>query len=315
MKRGRVILGLAAVAGVIALIVLNALTGLVTAAPPLDFEALAGLHPGVRVQINTALIERQILEEVRDSGQVPVPRFLVRAMLPHGFSAWFAPDFDRNSIEMRALLQEKRGGPLIARLLNRRGVLAEIEQFAFDVEGFRAPQRGAVTVDGWYPLEKNAGDELFSEFTETPALELRPMDGDHLIELRAENRNGGAYLVFASLLYAFEIDLDEQEEQLSLTSFQFVEQIALTADVVLGDSVGFVCEMDIEPGQRNKIAIVNLKAGLQELLERVGGDLKKNHGLVLSGQSEWRGDTLVFTYRLDDVPGLLKMLRDSERFD
>lgn len=289
-------------------IAFNGLTGLLTSAPQVDFESLADIHPGLRVQINTAPIRDELLAQARSSGKVQVPDWLLNALLPHGVSVWFAPNFDRNTIEIRTLVQERRGGPLIARILNREGVLADVEQFAFDVEGFQTPRRGAVTVNGWFPLEKSSGDQLFKEFEKNPVPVLQAMDGDHLLELRANNSNSAAYLVFASLLFAFDIDLDAQEEQISLTSFQYVEQISLTADVVLGDSVGFVCEMDIEPGQKNKIAIVNLKAGLEELLERVGKDIKKKHGLELTGQTEWHGDTLVFTYRLDDVPGLLKML-------
>lgn len=308
MKRWQTAAIAAALLVVVLLAGIHAFTGLLTAAPRVELAALSDMHPAVRCRINFELIEDRIVEQVRTSGQSDAPEFLVRAMLPRGATLWMAPNFDRGMVEVETLLHERRGGRLMARIINRQGAYAEIEPVAFDADGVQAPRRGAITLDGWFPLEKNAGDALYDRFMADPAPDLPGMDGSHLLELRADNRNGAAYVVFASLLQAFEIKLGEREEKISLTSFRFVEQVVITADVVLGDSIGIVCEMNIEPGQKNKLAVTNLKAGLDELFERMGDQLQRDHGLTLTGQSEWRGDTMVFTYRLDDVPALLQAL-------
>lgn len=312
MRRRYLVLASLAASLILLVAAVEWFTGLVTAAPQVDFKTIADIHPAVRVQINTRPIEDQLVDRIHASGRTAAPKFLLPSVLPHGFALWLAPNYERGMIELRGLIQEKRGGPLIARVLNTERSYTGIEQFAFDVDGVRAPRRGALTLAGWFPMERNAGEQIAQEFDSDPAPPLQNMDGGHLVEVHAENRNGAAYLVFASLLYAFDIDLDETEEKISLTSFRFVDQIVLTADVVLGDSIGIVCEMDIEPGQKNKLAVTNLKAGLEALLERLGEEWNRRHGLTVTGQSEWRGDTLVFTYRLDDVPALLKAI-EGER--
>lgn len=312
MKRWQSLSIGAGFAALIGLAAFEWFTGLLRTAPQLDLAALADIHPAVRIQINTAPIESDLVEHVRTRGGSFAPEFAIRSILPHGLTVWLAPNYTRNMIELRTLVHERRGGPLVARVLNARGAHAAIEAFAFDVNGFQAPRRGAVTLNGWFPLEQSAGTDLAEEFAANPAPPLPPMDGSHVFELHADNRNGAAYLIFASILHAFDIELSETEEKISLTSFKFVDAIALTVDLVFGDSIGIVCEMDIEPGQKDKLAVANLKAGLDELFERLGGDWNRKYGLTLTGQSEWHGDTLVFTYRVDDVPALLKAL-DSAR--
>lgn len=309
-RRYAILLGAAAIV-VVVLGAFEWFTGLLITAPRLDFASLADIHPAVRLQINTAPIEEEIVDHIRTYETV-APEFVVRSMLPHGFSVWMAPNYHRHMVEIRTLIQERRGGPLIARVLNGEGSYAVVEEFAFDVNGVQAPKRGAVTLDGWFPMEKNAADQLFKEFSANRTPATRDMDGTHLLEARADNSNGAAYLVFAALLHAFNIDLSEQEEKISLTSFKFVDEVAITANVISGNSLGIVCEMEIERGQKDKLAIANLKGGLDKFFTRFGRDLNADHGLTFTGQSEWHGDTLVFTYRLDDVPTLLKALRQAD---
>ena len=114
--RQRIYIG-SATSTLIVFAIIEWLTGVFIAAPQQDFGDLAGIHPAIRLQINTAPIEREILNELENSGAF-APEFLVRAALPHGLSLWMAPDYERLMVEVRVLLQERRAGPLIARAID-----------------------------------------------------------------------------------------------------------------------------------------------------------------------------------------------------
>lgn len=129
-----------------------------------------------------------------------------------------------------------------------------------------------------------------------------------------DNRDGGAYLAVASLLHAYGFNLDEEEEDIGLTSLQFVRSARLEIDLISDETVAIRFSLDVVPGTRDRMAVVNMKVGLEKVFGKMGERARDRHGLTLSGDSAWKGDTLEFDYRLRPADRFIEQILGGEFF-
>jgi hypothetical protein len=130
-----------------------------------------------------------------------------------------------------------------------------------------------------------------------------------------DNRRGHAFLVVASMLEAFDIHLDAEKTDISLSSLQFVREARLTADLTRSDSLRIRFVLEILPDDIEKLGVVNLKVGIDELFEEIGTRWRRDHGLRLEGESAWDGTRIVYEYRLSSARKAFHLLvTDQLRF-
>ena len=139
-----------------------------------------------------------------------------------------------------------------------------------------------------------------------------PFQGAHFIEVVMDNRDGGAYLAVASILHAFDIDLNESETDISLSSLKFVTKARMSIDVTPTDLLLFRLAIEVRPDAVNRLGVINLKVGIEELFTQWSETLLTEHEITVEGKSDWNENVMLFHYRLNGASKALRLAIDGE---
>jgi len=131
---------------------------------------------------------------------------------------------------------------------------------------------------------------------------------EHFIEGLFDNRIGSGYLAMASLLKAFGIELDENKQNISLSSFQFVLSTRLAIDVLNDNSVKFRMVIEVLPEAKQRLAVINLKVGLDDVFETYRHTLKSDYGITMTGGSEQTNHVIEYKYRIENAVKLVEII-------
>jgi hypothetical protein len=183
-------------------------------------------------------------------------------------------------------------------------------QFEWAPEGMELPERGHLSVEASFPMEPSAQDAVLNDGWWTHGRMPAPFHpvGGHLLEIVGDNRRGGAYLAAASLMHAFGYDLNAQMKDVSITSFIFVDRVDFYVDVAEDGRLLLYLSFDIQEGKENRIAVVNLRAGLNEAFDMWRKALAEEHDLTLEGGDRWEGAKLVFEFSSPEANSALRAL-------
>jgi len=169
-----------------------------------------------------------------------------------------------------------------------------------------------LTLNGRLPMEVQAQEAVWYEWDRTIIPTPLELEGGHFIEFAADNREGGFYLVLASLLDAYDIRLDEQEQDISLTTFYFVVSARIVADITTDERLKIQMAIEFQKGTENRVGVINLKVAIDDFIEAWRNELFDMHGLVLDGTSEWEENVLHYRYTLDDALEFMELLARGE---
>ena len=141
-----------------------------------------------------------------------------------------------------------------------------------------------------------------------------PFEGRHFIEVAMDNRDGGAYLAIASLLHAYDIKLDESQTDISLSSLKFVIKARMLVDITPADILVMRLTLEIRPDAVNRLGVINLKVGIEEVLVEWGENLSSEHGIPFEVKSAWDGNVIHFNYRIKGAGKVIRLAMDGELF-
>lgn len=287
---------------------------LIRPAPQIDHATLYDAHPTVRVVIDPARSVGRVEAIAERYAGRDIPSWLIDLALPHSVSIIATPDPDTRTIRFNALLNARRLGGEVAKALNTFSFWDEYPEFAWAPERLVRRGRGAVTLDAHVAMDPDALDAVWRIWSPGDPLAPLPVDGRHLVEVVFDNRDGGAYLVVASLLSAYGIELGEEEESFSLTSLQFVTNARIELDLVRDDTLAIRVALDVPPEARHRMAVLNMKEAMDRGFESWGGRLKREYGLELTGSGTWRRNLLEYEFRLRPFDRAIDLLLEGKLF-
>lgn len=285
---------------------------LIRTSPRVDLAGLAD-DPSIIAMIDPALAIEQIRPLIAKRTGFPIPDWIVRRILPYEAAIVTASDYDDTEVDLTVFLNPRRFGPFIERQVNAIGLQSSVPEIQWAPEGLTERDPGVFSVSGTVPMEPQAQEAAYYLWKQSfkPAI---PLQGTHFIEVVMDNRDGGAYLAVASILHAFDIDLDESETDISLSSLKFVTKARMYVDLTPSDILLCRLAIEIRPDAVNRLGVINLKVGIDELMTEWGETLSNEHGLTLEGKSEWNDNVILFNYRLKGAGKALQLALNGDLF-
>lgn len=317
MKRFRRELRIAAAVAAIALlagtIYVEVRYALIRTSPRVDLAELAG-EPSIIVVIDPASVIDQITPLISERAGFPVPAWVVRRALPHEVTVVTSSDYDDEEVDITLFINPRHFGPAIKREVNAAGLQPHVPEIQWAPEGLVERGPGALSVSGTVPMEPEAQEAAWYLWNQSFKPAPIPFQGTHFIEIHMYNIDGGAYLAVASILRAFDISLDKSQTDISLSSLKFVTNARMYIDVTPTDLLLCRLAIEVRPDAVNRLGVINLKVGIDELLTEWGDTLSNEHGIALDGKSEWKDNVMLFNYRLKGAGKALQLALDGELF-
>ncbi len=281
--------------------------------PQVDLAGLAKDSSIVAV-INPELAIDQLRPLLNERAGFAVPDWIVRRVLPYGATIVTASDYDKAEVGLTLFLNPRRFGPPIRRGINAIGLQSSLPEIQWAPEGVVERGPGVLSASGTVPMEPEAQEAAWYLWKQSFKPAAIPFQGAHFIEVVMDNRDGGAYLAVASILHAFDIVLDEGETDISLSSLKFVTKARMSIDVAPPDFLVFRLAIEIRPDAVNRLGVINLKVGIDELLTGWGETLLAEHEIPFEGKSDWDENVMLFHYRLKGASKALRLAIDGELF-
>jgi len=250
------------------------------------------------------------LELIQEELPFPIPRWLIKPFRPTSVSLAARIDSD-DAVILDGLLAAPKGSSIIHDLAATSSALDAFDEIEWPTEPIRRLENGHITLDGHVPLDEIAKSDVDQLWNQTLAPSSLGMNQKHFIEGFMDNRIGEGYLAGASLLNALGIDLSEQNQNITISSFQFVRTMRFTFDIASDNALEIRIEMELQPERQNRLGAVNLKGGLSEAFSEWGTSLEETHGVKLTGKRSDMSNISRYNYRVSDARPVLRSLIDS----
>ncbi len=240
-----------------------------------------------------------------------LPSWLVNRFLPYQAGGAALLNMDGRHVALTGYLNARRLAPLLA----REAAKADLRRAAPEID-WAGPafedRPGLLVAEGSIPFDPDA-EESFG-FRWSQSLTPRPLtaEGGHFVEAVLDNRRGHGYLIVASFLKAYDIDLSENEHEISIASLQFVREARFTADFAPPDTFRLRLLLDIEPDAIDRMGVVNLKVGIEESIADIAARWREGFGLDLKGEARWESSSIVYEYSLSSARKFLGLVRDGK---
>lgn len=315
MKTFKKLLGIAALALVVTALVFAVFIELrfsaFRASPRVDRATLIE-HPSIVFIVDPNTVREQIVAAVQEQVGYGVPAWLIERVLPYEISVMTWSDYDRNKVDLTLFINPRRLDPAIAQQVNKAGLQSLVPKIQWAAEGLVQRSPGVLTARGSVQMEPEAEEAAWFLWKQSFKAAAVPVEGGHFIEIVMDNRDGGAYLAVASLLQAFEIELDATETDISLSSLKFVLKARMHVDLTPGDTLLLSFTIEVRPDAVNRLGVINLKVGIDELFALWGETLKREHDITLVGESEWEGNVMEFRYRIGNARKMIQLAINRE---
>ncbi len=240
-----------------------------------------------------------------------LPRWLTNRMLPYSAGGAAMLDMEGRRVALVSYLNARRLAPFIA----RKAAHTDLRRTAPEINWGGAPYEdrpGLLIADGSIPYDPDAEESFGYMWSQSLTPKPLEAEGGHFVEAVLDNRLGHGYLIIASFLKAYNIDLSENEHEISIGSLQFVREARFTADFAPPDALHFRLVFDIEPDAIDRMGVVNLKVGIEETVADIAARWRANYDLELTGEARWESNTIVYEYTLISARKFLGLVRDGK---
>lgn len=286
--------------------------GFVRAAPRADRTTLLD-DAGVIAVVNPAPLEPLVAQLAAEELGGRPPQWVVNRLLPYGAGAVARLDLDQRRVNLDAYVNPRRLVPILRRRIGN----LDFERLAPEIRWANPPlvqpEPGVLSTEGWVPTDPEAEEAYWYTWNQSLTPPPLQIEGGHVAELLMDNRNGQAYVVAASLLRAYDIDLDSQQHDISLSSLQFVEIARMTLDFAPPDVFLLNLDLDIRPDATERLGVINLKVAIEDGFNNLG-ERWKRQGIDFSGETRWDGTTIVYRYRLEPALKATQLALRGELF-
>lgn len=266
---------------------------------------------GITAIVDPAKLIDLCATEIRSTAGWPVPYWAIRRILPHEGGIAAMLNFDQQRVEFRIYINPNALTPVVRRLGDTLRFSDAFPKIRWK-KGATEPTPGLFMKEGIVPFAQEAEEAFFYTWNQSMTLAPLQFEGSHLLEAVFDNRQGLAFLAVASLLEAYNIQLGQNETDISLSSLQFVREARLTVDLSSSDTFRIRFVLEILPEEIDKLGVINLKVGLDDVFKEYGDRWQRLHGLKLDGQSSWDGPRIVYEYRLSSAAKAFHLLVNGE---
>lgn len=303
---------LLALAGAGAIFYFDSQYAFLSPGPEISHESVTSLHPAIHGVLDPAPLAEIARQRASKEYGRDIPPWLVSFAMPRSVSFIAAADHDSGTIPLETLINEKRFGPVFVNFYREFTKDLKESPLGWSSDSLVLERRGLLRLTGGVDMEPQSREAAWYEWTHSADRTALPLEGGHLLEVVADNREGDAYVAASSLMDALDFKLEERASDISFTSFQFVTSMRLTADLDGAGDLNLRLTMEVIPETKDRIAVINLKVALEKSFTSISETWKKDHDLTFEGASEWQDNVVVYNYVLKDFGRFLDLCLDGK---
>jgi len=212
-------------------------------------------------------------------------------VLPHELALLGGADYRTGGYELTVFVNERRGGPLLAQIVNESGVLDNLEQVTWDTRGMAFQARGTLTLDGVLPIPEDAETLILRHWTHDVPEAPLVLQGGHFLEAALDNRNGDVIALWATFAGLQEQDLPELLEtdvnmKMLFDTLVQITSMHLWADLATHDELLIDLRVGAHPSMGPNLQLILGAFVLPEARHR----LKTQYDVTLEGEANWDAD-------------------------
>ncbi len=288
------------IVGLAALFIADSKYRFLRSGPLVSHETLVRPNTSVRVVIQPALAEDLIEKQL---GAQSPPKWILTRVLPYEVALLLTPDLDSGRLYVDLFCNEQRLGPVIADTSATLGVDKTYPFITWSGDRLTSRSRGFLVMDGYTDIERPVLEVVHNRWGITSQLSHPRIEGSHLLEIVADNRDGSVFALLASLatkgLLALPVSLEDLADSLAV-----VAEARLTADLQSDNTVAIHlivnCVPQAEPGEITATSFL-----IGGLVGEVAMGLKDSYGVDLVGSKKTAGTTITADYTLFPLSPLL----------
>ncbi len=281
-------------------------------APRIDRNTLAA-KPNLQVLIQPQKAPRFIHAVAEQQTGRSIPAWLVNRALPYEIGVRFYEGKDSSDIQVQTYTSTPHFTKVAYGLLKNIELGTIATHVQWDPSTVQYPESGLLVAEGSVPADTKTSEAVFYQWGESRSITSMPLSGNHFGELIFDNRSGKVYLTMASFMAAHGLDFGDQHTKI-LASFQFVIDIRANVNVTENDELKIYIGITIQSENKNKLGVGTLRGGIQEVFVELGKKLEANHGIKLSGDSEWNDNIIEFRYTIEEATQVATLLASGQLF-
>ncbi len=281
--------------------------------PQVDLSRIAAESSIVAV-VRPELAIDQIESILSERVGFDVPRWIIRRALPFQAAFVTSSDYDDSEVDLTVFLNPRHFSQELQDRLNERGIQSISPRIQWAEAGIVADTAGVLQAHGAVAMETEAQEAAWYLWKQSFKPAPLPFRGQHFIEVVMDNRDGGAYLAVASLLHAFDIKLDKDQTDISLSSLKFVTESRMLVDITPEDVLVLRLSIEVRPDAVNRLGVINFKVGITELIVGWGEMLTTEYALPFEGESSWDENVMHFDYRVKGATKVMELAMEGKLF-
>jgi hypothetical protein len=263
-------------------------------APMISHEDFAVKQTHIRARLLPEKLQDLIIAKVPaeklnlPSGMPADMEKIVSFVLPHEAALVTTTDYRKGAFEWTLFINERRGGPFLVQIINEQGLVKRLEQLdiAMSWDAVVLEDRGKIVAKGRMSipegLENRVLEDFLPDIPETPIL----IEGDHLLEIAFDNRNGEALTLMGTVADAMGDDwqrfFTEQYAGMALGILPNLHYARLTADLDGFDTLKIKLRIAAQ-----EIAGPNLAFLANMGIPYLKNQLESEYNLILDGDAQW----------------------------
>ena len=308
LKRFRVPLAIAFAIFLVVMVIAELQLQVIRTAPSVDRETLME-RPAIQMVVVPEHAPGFLHRVAEKRAERSIPRWLFDRFMAREMGLLLSEDGGDERILVHTYASLPHAASFVAKQASRREVQDRVSEITWTESGVHSPHNGLVVLNGSVAAEREALDAVFFQWGERRSPSPLAVTGDHFFEMVFDNRSGQAYLAMASLMSAFDFELDPNDTDITLSSFQFVITARIFVDVIEEDVFEVAMDFEMEPSARDRLGVINLRGGIDEAFSELGKRMERDHGVTISGESDWNENVIEFRYRIDSASGFLDGVR------
>jgi len=277
-------------------------------APMLSYMEYGGAQSDITIRLDPNEARDVILDFISQQFGDGTNDFLnnfIASSLPHEIVLMASPRYTDQIIDLTLFVNERRGGPVVAReLTNLLAQQAGAQPISWNPEGARLERRGVIMLTGQTRLHNQTLSEIDRRWANRTPSAPQLLDGGNLFELTAGNTTGSLYALVAALAIA-DPEQSNVAVAFALEEIKQLDTMRATANFISDDEVAISmllqCDRSIEQDRPESMRLMLDQIVLPQLVIA----LEENYGLELKGAFIRNGYDLEGAFTLSGVKPLL----------
>jgi hypothetical protein len=300
--RSKVALGLLGTILVLALGILAVIESryqILFASPEVSYETVVQPTTSIRLVVRPPLAKDLILKRFAKQA----PPWLIERALPYEAAFLLSPDLEAGRIAVTLFVNDKRLGPVMATAPAQINLARLAPPVTWTGTVMERPRRGVLRLDGYAALPSLVLQTVQANWGVVAPLTHPGVEGGHLLEVAADNRDGSLFDLIATLDANHSPALGLPIADLARALLP-IAVVRVRGDLAEQDSLSFDFEATCRPqAEDSEASAVDFQFGL--LLGAVAKELNDRYQVEFKGIKKREGLTISGNYTLAPLQRLL----------